>query len=926
MSSLVFRPFRLEPRGAQLYRDTEVIPLRPKTYALLHQLVTHPGELLAKDTLLESVWPGLVIAEGGLSELVRELRKLLGDDPKTPRFIETVHGRGYRFIAEVTSLPRAPRPLTAPARAAAPGEAMPVGRDAEIAALESRLARARTGTRQIVFVTGEPGIGKTTVLEAFGRKLADQTPSAPWCVKGQCIEQYGAGEAYLPILDALGRLARQADTNILVDVLQRCAPTWLVQLPSLLDEAALATLQARVLGQTRERMLREMAEALETLCAIHPLVLMLEDLHWSDYSTLDLLSFVAQRDEPAALMIVATYRPVEVYTRDHPLKAIKQQLELRGRCAELALPCLGPAAISEYLARRFEGSIKGPPSLAELARMVHRRTDGHPLFMVNVADYVATQGPHAVQDAIEQRIPESVRQMIELQVARLTEDDQQLLETASVAGTEFSAASLAEGLGTGDLDAVERRCATLAARAQFLQSRGAGEWPDGTLAARFGFIHALYQNVLYHRVTPGRRARLHQRIGLREEAAYGAETPEIAAELALHFEEGRDYPRAVYYLRLAGERAVRRCANREAIELFTHGLDLAQLIGDVAARRRQEFLLCISLGPPLIHSRGYAADDVREVYERARALHADVGAPEELFPVLWGLWLYHVVRGDHARAYQLGLDLCALETRVGHPFPWAHYATGCSLFWLGRLEEAAHALDRAVDGYDRARDQLRLPTYSQDPRVVSLLYRAWVWWFTGHPDKAVRTSLDAVDSARAMAHPFSLAFAWNYAAEVRQLRGEPAATASCADAAIDVSAAQDFPFWLAWGRMMKGCAIARGGDGERGIAMLREGLSAYEATGAGMGKTLFLAMLADACLHADRTAAGLEAIAQAFAFMQASAEHAYTAELHRLAGELTLRADPAAVADATGRFHTALEIARRQGARSWALRAALSLA
>jgi predicted ATPase/DNA-binding winged helix-turn-helix (wHTH) protein len=935
--SLVFPPFRLDPQAGLLYCGSRAIELRPKAFALLRHLAASVGVLHTKEALLDSIWPDRVVSEGGLTELVRELRKALGDDAKSPRFIETVHGRGYRFIATPHALDAGPAPAAASGQlhGSAPALAPFVGRDAELRSLQRCLALAARGTRQLVFVTGEPGIGKTSLVEAFRRQVATgEAPfdaPAPWIARGQCIEQYGAGEAYLPILDAFGRLARVAGPG-LVDSLRRYAPSWLVQLPALLDATELERLAPHVLGTTRERMLREMAEALEALAADRTLVLVLEDLHWSDYSTLDLLSFVAQREDRARLMIVATFRPVEVYARDHPLKQVKQELQARAQCVELPLSCLSQAAVAEYLQRRL-GDVPDAPAIASLAPVVHRRTEGHPLFMVNVVDYVAAQSFTGLPDAVDQGIPDSVRQMIEKQIERLGSDEQRMLEVASVAGIEFSAASVAAGLSTDDADAVEQVLAALARRAQFIAPRGSWEWPDGTVADRHGFVHALYQNVLYFRIPPGRRARLHLRVGLREEAAHGEQAGEIAGGLALHFEEGHDYGRALRYLAIAGDRAVRRCANREAIDHYTRGISLLAHLPDSPTRRRHELDLQIALGPPLIHSRGYAADEVARTYGRARELHDEVGEPSQLLSILWGQWLYRVVRGDHAMALDIGTELQGLESAQGINLPWAHYAAGCSLFWLGRARESLATLEHGLARYEVGAHSALVPVYSQDPKAVSLLYRGWNLWVTGSPDQALESCAAAVAWADALAHPFSLAFALDYCAVVMYLRREPAYALAHAEQAIELSAQHGFPFWLAWGTMMRGWAEAMRGKAGEGIARLREGLEDYQATGAGMGKTLFLLMLADTCASAGRTDEGFAALAEGFEFCRQSGEYVFLPELHRIEGELIL-----AAGDLTGQpgedtderaancFQRAIDIARAHGASGWELRAATSLA
>ena len=245
------------------------------------------------------------------------------------------------------------------------------------------------GERRIVFVTGEPGIGKTTVVEAFLARVAAEEDL--WVARGQCIEHYGAGEAYLPMLEALEQLCRMTGGERLIGLLRQQAPMWLVQLPALSDPAEQEALLRQLAGTTQERMLREMARMVEALTADRGLVLWLEDLHWSDYSTLALLAYLARRQERAQLLVIATYRPTEVLAREHPLRGLKQELQLHGHCQELALDFLTQEHVAEYLAVRFSVGAQHAASLRGLAHAIHQRTEGNPLFMVNVVDYLMGQ-------------------------------------------------------------------------------------------------------------------------------------------------------------------------------------------------------------------------------------------------------------------------------------------------------------------------------------------------------------------------------------------------------------------------------------------------------------------------------------------------------------------------------------------------------
>ena len=567
---LIFVPFCLDLGNERLWRGQEAIHLTHKAFAVLRALGAQAGQLVTKEELLEGGWPHTHVSEAALAGCIRELRQALGDHPRRPRFIETVHGRGYRFIAAVTVADQLPVALPLPVSPTPPP--LLVGREAELVQLQRWLAAAWRGERQLGFVTGEAGLGKTTLVEAFLASVRSE--GGLWISHGQCIEHYGAGEAYLPVLEALVRLCRGPMGQSVMALLRQHAPSWLVHMPTLLSATERDALQQWGLGATQERRLRELGEAVELLTATRPLVLVLEDLHWSDTATLEWLAFMARRREQARLLVLGTYRPMEVLVRAHPLRGVIQELQRHRQCEELSLASLTEAGVAAYLAVRGAGW-----ALPEgLAPLIHRRTGGNPLFMVSVIDALVRQG--ALREgadgwtvpgglaALAVGLPESLQHLIEHQLGQVSPQDVQVLEAASVAGVEFSAAAVAAGVTLEALD-VEARCAALARRQQFLQARGTAEWPDGTVAARYGFIHALYQEGVYERVPAGRRVWLHQRIGARQEAGYGAQAWEIAAELAEHFERGRETRRAVQYRWQAGRTALQRSAHQEAIAHLT---------------------------------------------------------------------------------------------------------------------------------------------------------------------------------------------------------------------------------------------------------------------------------------------------------------------------------------------------------------------
>jgi predicted ATPase len=821
-----------------------------------------------------------------------------------------------------------------------------VGREAELARLQGWFEKAQRGQRQVVFVTGEPGIGKTSLIEAFLARVANEPGLL--IARGQCLEQYGASEAYLPVLEALAQLCRGPSRQRLVALLRRQAPLWLQQMPWLTSSDERDQLQRATLGATRERMLREMAEFLESLTADAPLVLVMEDLHWSDYSTLDLIALLARRPAPAGLLLLGTYRPVEVSLSSHPLRAIKQELWMHKQCAELPLGFLSEGMVAEYLAARFPGS----ELPAELARMIHRRTDGNPFFIVNVVDYLIARGlivecdgqwklPGEVEK-LEVGVPEDIREVIEKQIERLSREEQRVLEAASVAGAEFSALAVAAGLEQ-EVVWVEERCEELQRRQQLLRAAGTVELPDGRVTTRYGFIHALYQNALYERVAATRRAGLHQRIGEQEEIVYGERAGEIAAELAMHFERGRDFQRAVKYLHQAAENAARRYAYQDAVVLARRGLELLQRLPESAERARQELLLQLTLGMSLGVSRGFAAPEAEQALSRAYALCQQSGESLQLFTALSGLIRVYAAWAEYQTARQLAEQLLRLAESAQGPalFVVAHLLLGTVSHFLGEPVAAEVHFERALALYSPEQYLSYLPiNNNMYPSAAGYPASARNLWLLGYPDRALDRVREAHVLARQLADPFSLGYALMIAASGHYHRGEWPACQEQAEAAIALAREHDLAAVLLGASIVRSFALTRQGRLEEGITQAREGLAAFRAHGFQQGSTAFLALLAEALGQAGQIADGLATLAEGLAFAERTGECYYEAEMYRLKGELLLKIEdgglkiedcdtPSSILGPRSSpeecFCQAIEIARRQEAKSWELRAVMSL-
>jgi predicted ATPase len=453
-------------------------------------------------------------------------------------------------------------------------------------------------------------------------------------------------------------------------LLQQYAPSWLVHMPALLSSADQAALPPPASGVPQPRMLRELTEALDQLTAERPLVLVLEDLQWSDGATLEWLTYVARRRDPARLLILGTYRPVDAIVRAHPVHTVMTELTQRQQGVELPLTPLAEDDVAAYCGQRLRTS----PPPAALARVLHQRSHGHPLFVVTIVEALLRQGllhEGAVEEDVSQAIgvimgtvPASLRQIIEQQLSQISPEDRNLLEVASLAGREFSAAAVAT-VGNQEIEDVEARLAVLARHGQCIRSSDLVAWPDGTVAAGYGFLHDLYRETLADGVPTSRKRRWHLEIGSRKEIGYGARTREIAAELAVHFVQGGDPVRAVQYLHDAGENALQRSAHQEAVTHFTQGLALLAQWPEAPARTQQELRMQTALGPALMVTQGFGHPAVERTYARARALCQQVGNTPELFPVLSGLWRYANGRAQHQQAWELGEHLLAVAQQSG---------------------------------------------------------------------------------------------------------------------------------------------------------------------------------------------------------------------------------------------------------------------
>lgn len=860
---LLFPPFRLDTTGEQFWREQEEIKLRRKTFEVLCYLVNHPGQLVTKSILLDAVWRDVVVSDSMPAICVSELRKALGDDAKAPRFIVTVPGRGYRFIAQVTTASDSVAAVKS--RSLPVGDPLIVGRKQELAQIRQWLMNVLRGTRNVVFVWGEPGIGKTTFVRAFLASIAGK--NAARIAHGQCIEQYGAGEPYMPVLEALTRLCQEPDGAEVLAVLRQFAPSWLAQMPLLLAEPERERLRDATRGVTQQRMLSEMTSALEALAAETPLVLLLEDLHWSDPSTLELISAIARQPASAKLLIVGTYRPAEILAPGHLLRRVKGELDLHHQCRELRLRFLSASDIADYLAARFsDGSRAG--RFTDVAAAIFARTDGNPLFVVELVDFIVAQGilepsgkafstESAKQlDAGSINMPGNILQMVERNLEQLAPEQQRILEASSVAGAEFSAAAVAAALECSSND-IEACCAHLSRGELFVRASGVSQWPDGTVAASFRFHHALYRDVLYQRVPAGHRTQMHRRIAMREESAYGERVAERAAELAHHYLSANDKVNAVKYLQLVAERATARGASMEAEGHYTRALKLLGELPEEVARDRSEFRLQVGLGTALAGAKSWAHPDPRRALLRAQELAEKLVDTQQLVMALFGLAQSAHMRGQVRMCEELAERMLRL-TNGGSP-RWllcaVHYMLGLARQSRANIEKARAHFELANAYFQEDSSELfALGT------IVPLAVMAHNALMLGFPDRARRLLCEALEQTERRGNSMHLGYTLFFACLVNMTLNEWPALLELAGKLERL--AEVNPYFFGAANFCAGVALLTQGRVEEGAVRTRRARAFWERIGYEILLPLELGIESHVCAEEDalgNIARGLEA-------------------------------------------------------------------
>ena len=560
-----FAGFALDTSNQCVWQNGSQLALPPKPFAVLRYLVENPGRLITHDELLDALWPETYVQPQVLRTYVLELRKLLGDDARQPRFIQSLPKRGYCFVAPVVDGNHSNHSANAQEKSSEI-----VGRDKELASLHSLFQLALDGRRQIVFLCGDSGIGKTALVDSFCRGFDPSVPAT--IARGQCVQGVAHREEYYPVMEALAGLCASSEGEQTCAILSRLAPAWL------------AALGRQVATAPTQRGPGELCAALEEIAALRPLVLIFDDLHWADESTLGLISALARRRAPSRIMLVAAVNPQHPGT-EHPLRVLKQDLSMRRQCAEIALEPLNRSAVRDLLTV----ALAQQTIPADLDSFVHRHSEGNPLFVLALVKHLTAQsllvrrnldgGQEWVLsspvDKLEPAVPDELAQRVELEIQSLAPRDQTLLEAASLFTVAFPAWGVAAALDE-PATVIEESFEALARRLIFICRAGHDELPDGSPSAFYVFAHGIYREVLYQRQAPARRAERHNRVAQRLAILFAGREEHVAREMATHFEAAGSWLPAIRALQSAAQFAIGRQSYPVVAELLQDGLRIAQ--------------------------------------------------------------------------------------------------------------------------------------------------------------------------------------------------------------------------------------------------------------------------------------------------------------------------------------------------------------
>jgi len=862
-----------------------------------------------------------------------------------------------------------------------------VARERQLAQLQGMLDAARAGKGAVCFITGEAGAGKSALVAELAWRAEEADPDLI-VVSGNCNAHTGEGDPYLPFREILGLLTGDVDAKLKqgaisdanagrlrtllaqsIEVLVETGPdlievlvpgakligkvtTVVMQKAGWVDKLnTLLKRKAEGLGDvmlSQNHIFEQYTNVLKALATRKPLMLVLDDLHWADASSIGLLFHLGRSIGDSRILIVGTYRPNDVALgrtvagaverSRHPLEPIVN--EMKRYFGDITVDL---SEIDKVEGRAFVDSLLDvePNRLSkEFRDRLYWHTEGTPLFTVELLRSMQEsgqlrqdgQGYWVEAPALDwNELPPRVEGVIEERIGRIEESLRSILSVASVEGEQFTAEVIARVQALEERQLLRKLSDDLDRRYRLVVAEGSTRVAAQRLSV-FRFWHNLFQKYMYNQLNEVERAYLHEDVGRALASLYGERAPEIAAQLARHFELGGVPDLAVEYLTMAGGQAIRLSANTEAIEHLSRGLQLVQSMPATASAAQQaaaqELKLQVLIAVPLMLTGGWASPRVGSAYQRAHELCQELGQSPELFPTLVGVLTYYLVRGQYEMAYQMAESNWQVAERSGDPelMLEARQDLGACCLYTGRLIEVRGHMEEVIRLYDPPRHAHHAFVYGKNPAVTALSQLGGVLTAMGYPDEGLRRASEAVELAETWMHPFSYIWALSGRGITYQLRGDVELMRAAALAVIGEAKPRDFLNWIAQGLVWLGWTSAVLGEPEQGIAEIQQGLGLWQMTGSELMKAYFFVLLADAFVRGGQVPGAMQALDDAEAHVARTGEHWMEPEIYRIRGDAFLAQTRPDAQGAESSFEQALASARGQEARLLELRAAESLA
>jgi predicted ATPase/DNA-binding winged helix-turn-helix (wHTH) protein len=919
-----FGPFRLDPTNECLWRGNKEIRLHPKAFVLLRYLVDRRGQMVTKESLLETLWPAVNVTEAVLSVYVAEIRKALGEDPKKPTFIETLHRRGYRFIAPVTITHRpgtsqsaagseaSIKPIILEAATAVGAEPI-VGREKDLSFLLEKLEAVLHGTGSVVFTTGPAGIGKTRLV----RELRHHAVRCGFQWFGGKYEKAG-NHPYSVWVDMLKGYLQQRDAASLRILMGPYVTELAGIVPEVMPRVnGTSKVAPQDSGIERSRLLEAWTHLFVQISREAPLVLFLDDVQWA--GSLELLHHLATNIGNQRVLALVAYRDEELKMNPSPWKTVLAMNRER-LFHPLPLDPLDQKEVAQLISQKVEKTIA--PNLVDV---LYQRTRGNPFFVEEVLRLlqerkviVDTKAGVDLRESASLEMPESVKTVITERVERLGKNAVELLRMASVIGREFPLRVLEEFAGEQEeeLIGVMDRC----------EGYGLVHSISGLAEEKYAFTHDLLQEALYETIGPARRRRYHLRIAQVIEKLYASRLEDWYEALAYHFRESNNLEKAVIFSHRAGIKAASHCAYGEAVLYFEWCLGALEHLPEGRQKLEHAIAIRIDLGPALIALGGYLAPGVEENYTQAGKLCEQLGETTQLFPVLWTLSRIRNWRGQLPAARQLAEQLLSLARREQDSLRLleAHHTLWAILLDIGELASTKDNAEQGFMLYDRVRHgQLGSVYGGHDAGVCSRIHAAKAVWLLGYPDQALQIIEDALIMATELSHPYSLWLALMAAIWIHHQRGDRQAAQDRVENLRVLATEQAHRRWIRTATFLQGWLMVERGQWERGIAQMRQGES--ELVIEARQQTYYATLVAQACLKGGQTEQAHSVLTKELERVRDTGVRYYEAELHRIKGEVLLRRSASSRNEAETCFHTAIDLSHDQGAKSLELRAIMSL-